>query len=118
MKESLERLKRQWEERAAHRRTKSDWATTDVVPKGKERMKDHIDEEALSPGSIVKLALGERFESVDVYITNIGNSRVRPISRSEWRQKLCKVLVDRCMPDGNTEVNPSAINKTPNHLFT
>ncbi|KAL9986524.1 hypothetical protein ACROYT_G000688 [Oculina patagonica] len=117
VKESLNGLKRQWRERAAHRRTKTDWATTEVVPKGKEKMKEDIDEEALSPGSIVKLALGERFRSAQVYITNFGNSRMRPSSRSEWQRKLCNVLVDVCKPDGSTKVNPSAIKETPNYLL-
>ncbi|KAJ7380279.1 hypothetical protein OS493_010995 [Desmophyllum pertusum] len=85
--------------------------------KGGERKETDVDEEALSPGSIVKVALGERFKSVDVYITSSGNSRLRPSSRSNWQQKLCQVLVDVCHPNGTTKVNPSAIKETPNHLL-
>ncbi len=117
VKESAVGLKRQWRERAAHRRTKSDWATTEVVSKRTEKKKKKTDEEALSPGSILKLALGERFKSADVYITSIGNSRMRPSSTSGWQQKLCKVLVDVCKPDGSTKVNPSAIKEIPNYLL-
>ncbi|KAJ7380280.1 hypothetical protein OS493_010996 [Desmophyllum pertusum] len=116
VKESLDGFKRLWRERAAQRRSKSDWSSTDVVSKGGERKKTDVDEEALSPGSIVKVALGERFKSVDVYITNSGNSRMRTSSRSNWQQKLCQVLVDVCHPNGTTKVNPSAIKETPNNI--
>lgn len=112
---SLDVFERQWRVRAALRQSKSDWATTDVIRKGGERKTKETDEEALSPGSIVKIALGERFRSVEVYIKNSDDSRMRP--RSAWQQKFCKVLVDLCLPDGSTKVNPSAIRKTPNHLF-
>ncbi len=117
VKQSFDSFKSEWKKRAAHRRTKSDWATTDVLSKGRGKLKEDVDEEALSPGSIVRLALGERFKSAHVYITNFGNSRMRPSSRSEWQQKLCKVLVDVCQPNGGTRVNPSAIKETPNHLL-
>ena len=117
VEQGFDGFKRQWQERAAHRRVKSDWATTDVVPKGKETKAKEDYEEALSPGSIVKLALGERFKSADVFITNNSKSRMLPSSRSGWQQKLCKVLVDVCMPDGSTKVSPSAIKETPNYLL-
>ena len=114
--QSLQDFKQQWRERSLQRRSQSDWATTNVFPKGKGNKKTGIKEEALFPGSVMKLALGERFRSVGVYIRNIGNSRMRPSVRSEWQQRLCKVLVDVCMPEGNTNVNPVAIMETPNHL--
>ena len=115
--QSLKVFKQQWRERSLQRRSGSDWATTDVVPRGGGKKKTGIiNEEAIFPGSIMKLALGERFRSVGVYIRNSGNSRMRPSSRSEWQQRLCKVLVDVCMPEGSTKVNPVAIMETPNHL--
>ena len=113
---SLKDFKQQWRERSLQRRSQSDWATTDVVPREGGNKKTSTKEEALFPGSVMKLALGERFRSVGVYIRNIGNSRTRPSSRSEWRQRLCKVLVDVCMPEESTKVNPIAIMETPNHL--
>ena len=113
---SLKDFKQQWRERSLQRRSQSDWATTDVFPRGEIKNKTGIEEEALFPGSVMKLALGERFRSVGVYIRNIGNSRTRPSSRSEWQQKLCKVVVDVCMPEGGNNVNPVAIMETPNHL--
>ena len=103
-----------WRERAVERRTISDWATTEVVGK----FKKETDEEALSPGSVVKLALGERLRSVNVYVTSYGNRGFRPKSYSEWQKwqrKLCKVLVDVCQ-EGSSKVNPLAVKKTPNHL--
>lgn len=117
VKQSLNDFKSQWRERAAQRGSKLDWATTDVVSKGKGMKKNETDGEALSPGSIVKLALGKRFKSVHVYITNHGNSRMRPSSRTAWEQKLCRVLVDVCKLDGSTKVNPSAIKETPNYVW-
>ena len=113
---SLKDFKHQWKERSLQRRSQSDWATTDVFPRGQGKKKTGTKEEALFPGSVMKVALGERFRSVGVYITNIGNSGMLPSSRSEWQQRLCKVLVDVCMPEGSTKVNPVAIMETPNHL--
>ncbi len=46
--ESRSRFKSQWQERAAHRRTKSDWATTEVVLQGDKKKKTEADEEALN----------------------------------------------------------------------
>ena len=103
MNESLSGFNRHWKERAAHRRAKSDWATIDVVPQEeKKKRKEETDEEAISAGSIVKIALCERFKSVNVYITNIGNRGMRPIS--VWQRKLCKVLVGVCLPEGSTKI--------------
>ena len=113
---SLKDFKQQWRERSLERRSQSDWATTDVATRGGEKKKTGIKEEALFPGSVMKLALGERFRSVGVYIRNIGNSRMRPSSRSEWQRRLCQVLVDVCMTEGSTKVNPIAIMETPHHL--
>lgn len=114
--QSLKDFKQQWRQRSLQRRSRSDWATTDVDPRGGGKKKTGINEEALFPGSVMKLALGERFRSVGVYIRNIGNSRMHHSSRSEWQQRLCKVLVDVCKPEGSTKVNPIAIMETPNHL--
>ena len=113
---SLMDFKQQWRERSLQRRSQSDWETTDVAPRGGGKKKTGIKEEALFPGSVMKLALGERFKSVGVYVRNIDNSRMRLSSRSEWQQRLCKVLVDVCMTEGSTKVNPIAIMETPNHL--
>ena len=116
--QSLDEFKSQWQERAVQRLSILDWATTSVYPKREGKEKDEsAGEEALSPNSIVKVALGEHFRSVDLHITNSGDSSLRAGSKSEWQRRLCKVLVDVCMPDGGTKVNPSAIRETPNHLF-
>lgn len=74
---------RLWLERAAQRKSKLDWATTDTFSKFGNVLKTETDEEELSPGSIVKVALGERFRSVNVYVEKNGNSPMRPSSRSE-----------------------------------
>ena len=114
VKASLNTFQGLWRKRAEERRTILDWATTDVFG----RPKKETDEEALSPGAVVKVALGERFRSVNVYITSIGNRAFRPKSNSQrqkWQQKLCKVLVDVCQ-GGSSKVNPLAVKKTPNHL--
>ena len=117
VKNSLDSFKRQWRGRAAQRRSKVDWTTTEVLLKGRTTKKEKgTDEEVVSPGSNMKLALGQHFKSVDVFVTNSGNSRMRPNSRPEWQQKLCKVLVNVCLLDGSTKVNSSAIKETPNHL--
>ena len=65
VKQNLREFKREWRVRAAQKQSRSDWATTDVTLKGEKKHKVTA-EDALSPGSLVKLALGERFKSVDV----------------------------------------------------
>ncbi len=42
---------------------------------------------------------------------------MRPSSRATWQRKLCKVLVDVCLPDGSIKINPSAIKDAPNHVL-
>lgn len=116
VRDSIDNFKRMWRERAAHRRSQTDWVTTEVLTKGEKSVKKEIDEKVLMPGSIVKVALGERARSVSVYITNDVNTRMRPKSRSDWQRKLCKVLVDVCLLNGSSKVNPSAIKETTNHL--
>ena len=117
VKDSFDSFKRLWLERAAERQSKLDWATTDIISKFGNLLKTETDEEELSPGSVVKVALGERARSVNVYIEKNGNSPMRPSTRSEWQLKLCKVLVDVCLLDGSTKVNPSVMKETPNHLL-
>ena len=116
VKQDLDGFKRQWQAWAAQKLSKSDWATTDVDSTGGEKKNKQTVAEVLSPGSIVELALGERFESVHIYVTDSDNTRMRARSSSRWQQKLCKVLLDVCLPDGSTEVASSAIKEKPNRL--
>ena len=117
VREDVDIFKRLWRERAAERRAKSDWASTEVLSEVGKLHHKEIDEEVLTPGSVLSVAIGEDVRSVDVYITNADNSRMSSNKRSEWQQKLCKVLVDVCQQDGSTKVTPSAIKKTPNDLL-
>lgn len=117
---SLKNFQKNWVERAKDKQTMLDWTTTDFVHK-KQKLKKESDEEALSPGSVVKVALGEEFKSVKVYITSYGKSRhsnriIHPKLKSKWQRKLCKVLVDVCI-EGSSKVNSSVLMKTPNNLF-
>ena len=115
---SLDRLKSLWQERAAEGRSMSDWATTSVHHKeGNVKEDQAFAEEGLSPKSIVRIALGERFQSVHLHATNIGESSLPAGSQSKWQERLCKVLIDACKPDDSTNINPSAIKETPNHLL-
>ena len=114
--QDLDGFKRQWRAWAAQKLSNSDWATTDIISKGIEKEKKQTVAEVLSPGSIVELALGERFKSVHIYVTDSDSTRMPSKSRSQWQQKLCKVLLDVCLPDENTNVVSSAIKEKPNHL--
>ena len=104
-----------WRKRAQERRTRLDWAMTEIVGKRQKLMKQ-TDEEALSPGSVVKVALGEGFKSVDVFVTSYGNHGIHHKAKQGWQQKLCKVLVGVCLGE-SSKVNPLAVKKTPNNLF-
>ena len=110
--QDLNEFKNRWQERA--KQTKLYWASTEQLSRVGEKKKE-TDEEGISPGSIVRVALGEHFKSIEVYVTSYGNALARAW-RSDWQQKLCKVLVDVC-PEGKPKINPSSIKKTPNNLF-
>ena len=116
VKQDLDGFKRQWRAWEAQKLSESDWATTDVVSTGGDNKNKQTAAEVLSPGSIVELALGEHFKSVHIYVTDSHNTYMHHWSRSRWQQKLCKVLVDVCLPDGSTEVASSAIKEKPNRL--
>lgn len=117
---SLKNFQKKWVERAKDKRTMLDWTITGLVHKG-QKLKKESDEEAISPGSVVKVALGEKFKSVKVYVTSYGKSRhsnrvIRPKLKSKWQRKLCKVLVGVCK-EGSSTVNLLMLKKTPNNLF-
>lgn len=115
VKTSLNEFQEMWRKRAEERQTILDWTTTDI---GKTRKKKVTDEEALSPGSVVKVALGENIKSLNICVTSFGKhgiNRVLKSTKATWQRKLCKVLVDVCL-DGTSKVNLSAVKKTPNNV--
>ena len=67
--------------------------------------------------SIVLVAIGEYVRSVDVYVTNGGNSPIPLNTRSGWQQKRCNVVVDVCQLDGGTKVKSSAIRTKHNNFL-
>lgn len=104
-------FERLWKERAEEGRSKLNWTTTDVDSKG-----GGADEESLSPGSVVRVALEERFKFVDVYTTINGDSIMGPSSKSQLQHKLHKLLINVCLKDDGTKVNPVAIKEAAYHL--
>lgn len=104
-------FERLWKERAEEGRSKLNWTTTDVDSKG-----GGADEESLSPGSVVRVALEERFKFVDVYTTINGDSIMGASSKSQLQHKLYKLLINVCLKDDGTKVNPVAIKEAAYHL--
>ena len=104
-------FERLWKERAEEGRSKLNWTTTDVDSKG-----GGTDEESLSPGSVVRVALKERFKFVDVYTTINGDSIMGASSKSQLQHKLYKLLINVCLKDDGTKVNPVAIKEAAYHL--
>ena len=100
----------QWKERAALRRSKIDWVTSEKTFKSGRIKEKETYEESLTPGSIAKVALGEGFRSVRIFVTNYEKRG------GQWQKRLCKVLVDICLQEENTKVNLSVIAKTANHI--
>lgn len=91
----MDSFKSLWQERAAQRRSKSEWATTEVLsrPNNERNERKEVDEAVLTPGSIIKVAIGERVQSIPhVYVTISDNMRVPAGSRSAWLQKLSRCL--------------------------
>ena len=100
----------QWKERAALRRSKIDWVTSEKTFTSGRIKEEETYEEPLTPGSIAKVALGEGFRSVRIFVTNYEKRG------GQWQKRLCKVLVDICLQEENTKVNLSVIAKTANHI--
>ena len=111
VKTGLHEFQELWRKRANDRRTILDWGTTDT---NKVRPKKGPEAEALSPGSVAKVAIGEKFKSVYMYITTKRGLDTK--SRIKFHKRLCKVLIGVCLV-GTFKVNPLAVKKTPNNLF-
>lgn len=62
------------------------------------------------------MALEERFKFVDVYTTINGDSIVGASSKSQLQHKLYKLLINVCLKDDGTKVNPVAIKEAAYHL--
>lgn len=105
-------FERLWKERAEEGRSRLNWTTTDVDSKG-----GGADEESLSPGSVVRVAFEERFKFVDVYTTINGDSIMGASSKSQLQHKLYKLLINVCLKDDGTKVNPVAIKEAAYHLL-
>lgn len=111
VKTGLHEFQGLWRKRAKDRRTILDWGTTDT---NKVRPKKGPEAEALSPGSVAKVAIDEKFQSVYMYITTKRGLDTK--SRIKFHKRLCKVLIGVCL-EGTFKVNPLAVKKTPNNLF-
>lgn len=109
MKKSLHEFHELWRKRATDNQTIVDWGTTDT-----NKVNKATEAEALSPGSVAKVAIGEHFQSAYMYITSKRGLDLK--SRIKFHNRLCKVLIGVCLK-GTFKVNPLAVKKTPNNLF-
>ena len=113
VKKDSKRFTKSWRQWAADVKTKSsEWKTTEVTHKNKVSKK--FEEEAISPGSVVKLALKGDFRRVKIYVYRPGKSFSRKVFKI-WQRRLCQVLVNICK-DSGTLVNKDAIRRTSNGL--
>ena len=79
----------------------SDWATTSVHYKEGNVKEDQVfAEEGLSPKSLVRIALGERFQSVHLHATNIGKSDLPAGSQPNGKKGFVKCLSTRVSRTG------------------
>lgn len=99
VKQGLAEFERLWKERAEEGRSKLNWTTADDDSKG-----GGADEESLSPGSVVRVALKERFKFVDAYTTINGDSSMGASPKSQLQHKLGKLLINVCLKDDGTKV--------------
>ena len=109
MKKSLHEFQELWRKRAKDNLTILDWGTTDT-----NKVKKEAEAEAISPGSVAKVAIGGHFQSAYIYITSKRGLDLK--SRIKFHKRLCKVLIGVCLK-GTFKVNPLAVKKTPNNLF-
>lgn len=72
-------------------------------------------EEAICPGSSVKIALGNQFSNLSIQITGTRGNANNNETLDEWQTRLCQVLGNLCV-NGSTEVNKEVIQKTPNGI--
>ena len=113
----MSEFNKEWEDLYRETKDSAQWNTEELLtPDQEDANVTRYAEEALRPGSTVKVALGNQFSRLAIRVTGTGRdvSDNEP-SSDEWQRRLCKVLDEVCL-DGSTVVNKEIIEKTPNGI--
>lgn len=113
----LSKFNKEWHDLYKETKDSAEWTTEQILTEKKQHANiTRYAEEALRPGSSVKVALGNRFSRVSIRVTGTGRNRSddgEPLE--EWQRRLCQVL-DRVCLNGSKKINKEAIEEAPNGI--
>lgn len=113
----LSKFNKEWQDLYKETKDSAEWTTEQILTEKKQHANiTRYAEEALRPGSSVKVALGNRFSRVSIRVTGTGrNSSDDGEPLEEWQRRLCQVL-DRVCLNGSKKINKEAIEEAPNGI--
>lgn len=117
LRRNLSEFNKEWIDLYRETKDSAEWTTEQVLfPEQKDANITRYAEEALRPGSSVKVALGDRYSHLSIMVTGTGRNVSDNEPLDEWQRRLCEVLKDVCRDPGSKEVNRKIIQKTPNGI--
>lgn len=113
----LSKFNKEWQDLYKETKDSAEWTTEQILTEKKQHANiTRYAEEALRPGSAVKVALGNRFSRVSIRVTGTGrNSSDDGEPLEEWQRRLCQVL-DRVCLNGSKKINKEAIEEAQNGI--
>ncbi|XP_029190806.2 uncharacterized protein LOC114957500 [Acropora millepora] len=114
---NLSEFNKEWQDLYKETKDSAEWTTEQILTEKKQHTNiTRYAEEALRPGSTVKVALGSRFSNVSIRVTGTGrNTSDDDEPLEEWQRRLCQVL-DRVCLNGSKKINKEAIEVAPNGI--
>lgn len=116
---NLPEFNKEWQDLHKETKDRAEWTTEQILiltEKKQDASNTRYAEEALRPGSSVKVALGNRFSRVSIRFTGTGrNTSGDDEPLEEWQRRLCQVL-DRVCLNGSKKINKEAIEVAPNGI--
>ena len=117
LRPNLSEFNKEWQDLYKETKDSAEWTTEQILPEQKQDSNiTRYAEEALRPGSSVKVALGNRFSRVSIRVTGTGrNTSGDDEPLEEWQRRLCQVLDTVCL-NVSKKINKEAIGKAPNNI--
>ncbi|XP_068683974.1 uncharacterized protein [Montipora foliosa] len=114
---NLSDFNKEWQDLHKETKDRAEWTTEQILNEKKQDATiTRYAEEALRPGSSVKVALGNRFSRVSIRVTGTGrNTSGDDEPLEEWQRRLCQVL-DRVCLNVSKKINKEAIEVAPNGI--
>ena len=117
LRTNLTEFNKEWEDLYKETEDGPEWNTEELLTLDQEDANiTSYAEEAVRPGSTIKVALGNQFSHLAIRFTGTGmDISENYTSLEEWQRRLCQVLDNVCRGN-STVVNNKLINKTQNRI--